>query len=176
MLNKIDFKKRLYISFIFFVTSLFLFSLSVFSFMGKPFDWAIFINYGIASLIVSAYVYAIMHLKLNFAFILFVLGYVFAFAMLVYNSTKDYTGFLEIAGLISWFVIIGLVIVSGLSVEFLMKSRSKNKELLLKTKEMEAEKLLQAQKDAAIDVEYEIVNDSTQEDPEGKSEQDEKRA
>ncbi len=155
MLNNIDLKKRIVISLIFFGISLALFSIAVFAFQGHPFQGSVLINYTILSLVIGAYVFGIMHYQFNFAFILFIGGYIFAFVILLYNATRDFTGFLELAGLISWFVIMGLVITAGISFEFLLKTRRANKELIEKAKE--AAKTQEAA-EKAIDVEYTVVN------------------
>ncbi len=149
MLSKIDVKKQISISLIFFVMSMALFSVGLYAFLQHPFEWPVFINYGIVSIIISAYLFFIMNRRFNFAFILFVSGYVFAFAIYLYNATKDYSGFLEIAGILSWFVIMGLVIALGLTFEFLLNSRKQNKELQALAKEQQ---ILQQEREGQIDV------------------------
>lgn len=159
MLKKTNFKNQITISVIFFVMTLTLFSIGHYGFLQNPFVWPVFINYSIVSLVVSAYLFVIMHKIYNYAFLLYIAGYVFAFAIYLYNSTKDYTGFLEIVGIISWFVIMILVIALGLSFELLLKSRQQNKELKALAKEQEIrDKEAQAQIDI-IDADYEISHE-----------------
>lgn len=152
MLNKIDFKKQLVISLIFAGMSLFLFSIAVFGFLGHYFQGSVFLNYTILSLVIGIYIFGLIQMKFNFAFVLFTAGYVFAFAVFIYNATKDTTAMLETVGLISWWVIMGLVVAMGITFEFLLKSRHDNRALLQKARELEEErKRLESD---AIDIDF----------------------
>ena len=143
MLKKIHLEKELLISFIFFITSLALFSIGIFGFLQHHFDWVLLSRYALVSLVISLYLFIVMHKNFDFAFLLFLIGYVFAYGIYLYNATKDYSGFLEIAGIISWFVIMVMVIALGLTVELLLIARRKNKELkkIAKEKEVLEEKI-----------------------------------
>ncbi|NLW15407.1 MAG: hypothetical protein GX038_04015 [Erysipelothrix sp.] len=158
MLNKIDLRKRLIISLVFFVTTLILFSVSVFVFLGEIFSWAVFLNYVTLSFIVAAYAYLVMHFKWNIAFITFALGYVFSFFVLFYNYSKDYTKTLHTAGLITWIIIMILVVALGLSLEKNIRTQRKNKELMHLAKEQEKLNKEAKQKEL-LDKEVEIVDE-----------------
>lgn len=159
MLKKTNLKSQISIALIFFVMTLCLFSIGHYGFLQKPFEWPVFINYSIVSLVISLYLFAIMQKNFNYAFLLYIGGYIFAFAIYLYNSTKDYTGFLEVAGIVSWFVIMILVIALGLTFELLLKSKQQNKELKALAKEQEIREQETQNQIDIIDADYQISNE-----------------
>ena len=135
MLKKLDFKKQLSISSIIAGTTVVLLSLAVFVLLGSPFTWSVLINYIILSLVLGLYLFTIMRLHYNLAFILFLIGYFFSFAVLFFAyAGGSQNGFTDLAGFIGFLLIIGLVMVLGVALEILMKTRTNLKEELKHSK------------------------------------------
>ena len=146
MLKKMSFGKKLTYALIFFILSLSLFSLGVFVLGKTPFEQEILIRYTIISGVIAVYALLIMSFNLNFAFPIFVVGYLFAFGLFIYNSIKNPIDYVDTTALITWFVIMGLDVALGLSLETLLRSRIKNRELkkeLERAKEEEKLRLIE---------------------------------
>lgn len=135
MLSKLDLKKQLTISAIIVALTTALLSLAVFVILGSPFAWSVLINYTILSLVLGIYFFTIMRLRYNLAFVLFLIGYFFAFAVLFFAYTGgSKNGFTDLAGFIGFLMIIGLVMILGVSLEILMKTRNTLKEEIKQSK------------------------------------------
>ncbi len=127
MLNKIDFKRQIAISVIFVALTMTLFSIAVFGILGTPYEGHILLNYFFMGVAFGLYVFILIQLKLNAAFLLFVLGYVFSFGTLYYVYSFATEGFGELAGFLGWMIIMALVVALGITLEILLHIRRKQR-------------------------------------------------
>ncbi len=129
MLKRINLKKQILISLTFFILTVLLFSFVQFITLKHPFEWEYVLVRSVIALIVSLYLFYVMKKEFNLAFLIFMVGYVFAFGIYMVNMKSIRTDFVRLMTTASWYLIMSLVIASGLSLEYLLQSRKKNKEL-----------------------------------------------
>ncbi len=140
MLKKVNLKKQILISVIFLGLTTGLFALAIFGSLGKSFDSHILLNHFFLGLAIGIYIFILIQFNFYAAFLLFILGYVFSFAILFYNYSFGQEGFTELAGFLGWIVVMILVIALGIAIEILLHVRRKQKALrLVERNSIEAE-------------------------------------
>lgn len=128
MLKKLNLKKQIGISLTFLVFTLVLFSIAVFGLLGRPYSGHVLLNYFFVGLGLGLYVFILLRFNLNYAFLLFILGYFFSYGTLFYVFSYSSDGFGDLAGFLGWMIIMGLVIALGITLELLLYIRRKQRQ------------------------------------------------
>lgn len=87
-----------------------------------------YLAFGVFSLLVSIISVVFFILKRKIGFTIFTIGYVAAFATMLYTSSTDMTGWEGLIGLIQMMMVLGIGIVTGAIVEIILFFINKHKQ------------------------------------------------
>lgn len=136
---------KLIISLIILVLTTVLFSFGVFNLLETPFEWALVIRYALIGFGLAAYFFILVQFKLTLGAIIFLLGYGFAFFILLSAYREGSAGWGDLIGILSWMFIMLATIVLSLLAELVRVLVRKNKEkkvaLAAQTEEPKKEEL-----------------------------------
>lgn len=124
-MKKLTLKAKLIFSGSLILLTVLLFSIAVFGIRTQAFSGSVLLNYTLVGLLLALYVFALLYLDLIYALVLFLGSYIIAFISLysTFMSTND--GFSDLAGILSWMIILVAGSIIGLLIEVIRKLKPK---------------------------------------------------
>lgn len=142
-MKKTSLKTNLFLTIIIVLLTTGLFSFGSFSLLEITFDMTLVLRYGLVGLVLGIFFFILMHFKLYYGLIIFLIGYMLAFYLLLATYKDGVAGWGDLIGILSWMFVMGASIALSLAIEVIMMLVRKNKEKKTALKEQinETEKL-----------------------------------
>lgn len=121
-------KYSIYLGLLILVSTIALMSYGVFTLTARPFEWQLLYSFFALGLIHGVLALGFAYFNKGIGLLIYFLGYVIAFILLLRNLSIPNEGFLHLANFFEAFVIMILAVIFGIVVEFILWiSRKKKK-------------------------------------------------
>jgi hypothetical protein len=120
-------KYSIYLGLLMLVSTIALMSYGVFTLTARPFEWPILYSYAVLGLIHGALALGFAYFNKGFGLLIYFLGYVIGFVLLLRNLAVPNDGFLHLAALFESFVIMFIAVIFGIVVELILWIAKKKK-------------------------------------------------
>jgi hypothetical protein len=120
-------KYSIYLGLLILVSTIALMSFGVFTLTARPFEWPILYSYVVLGLIHGALALGFAYFNKKVGLVIYLIGYVVGFFLLLRNFAVPNEGFLHLAALFESFVIMIVAVIFGIVVELILWISKKKK-------------------------------------------------
>jgi hypothetical protein len=120
-------KYSIYLGLLILVSTIALMSFGVFTLIERPFEWPIFILFSLLGLIHGVLALGFAYFNKKVGLVIYLIGYVVGFFLLLRNFSVPNEGFLHLAALFESFVIMIVAVIFGIVVELILWISKKKK-------------------------------------------------